>query len=372
MANEGQIRKKTVIPLWDDDSFGVTQASKGRADIPKIKDIKWDVELYTGLRWLPTYCINQIEQTDDKKLVVRALLSAVMWVFQEDKNPVKKGVIRPFSGFEPLTPPAPGEDKEMVDDSENLATNFSGGGTITAGQWRDLIDIDEDELASYLGILCFCIGKQPTQENMTAFNKNRARAATAAVIVEPKIFTEGSSFFTLEVLRKINGSFTAYSSVREHFIRYLAIKIGDLDEGRQSSFARMFMLVADYGVGALAIIKEATMMYEWLEGREDARGTVVKSEFPHLKHSFLAAARGQESIRKAEPYLQPFVKVMFGERFVPEPPANYRRAFAVCKRIMMYSQKTLRRFGGDDPTDEEIRKIQEMFGDLESDSDSDE
>jgi hypothetical protein len=289
------------------------------------------LQVVTGKSETLAFLAWQIVKTSDKKVVMRALSSAIAILFRDSstnftgsaKSPV------PLTGLEPTV-------DEETEDEHILKTNFEDEEPVTAGEIRMLLDCDTDELGAFFGVLCLAGVKALTNENKSAFNERRANAVKAMTIEDLKIFVPDSQFLTDRTLRSVYASFNSLQPVRCHMMRRAATLMGAVHMGPTAAFATMFLLLQDQGMSALRIIKEAVKKFPW-----------IRNDFPEFHPELMAAQNGIRAIAQVEtPGLRPFLKAIWGNNFVPVQYSAINNLLGLCKYVLTETTPTYANYAG--------------------------
>lgn len=275
------------------------------------------------------YLMYQIVVTENKDLVLRALASAIAIIYRDTANYTGSTMASvEITGLAPMVA------DPLVDDSD-INTNLEAAEAAKVRDLRQYMLLDGEEIAAYFGVLCYAGVKKLTSENREAFNEKRVPAVKSMITGNPKIFVTNSPYLHADILNKVYATFTSLQAARAHLIRRVAGRMGGLTMGPQTSFAAMFMLLVDNGFGALRIIKQAVIKYQW-----------IREDFPELAVELSAANEAIKSIKSAPPASRPFLKAIQGSAFVPAAQSDIANLLGVCKFVMSHTVPTYRQFGG--------------------------
>lgn len=320
---------KDLIPFWEDATVEFSGSSL-RTTIPPEPRIGNALQVVRGGHETLALMAYQVAKTEDKKVILRAIASALSCIFEDNTNFTgATSTAVPLTGLAALAGDvAPSEDSLMH-------TNFEDQEAVTAGEMNYLIDADIDELGAYFGMLFMAGTKRLTPQNRTAFNELRVENVRSRIIGDPRIFIPNSIFLDDKVLQRVYATFTSQSSYRYFLVSRAAAKMGTVSSGARSAFASTFMLLSDSGMGALRIIKEATLKYPW-----------IRTDFPELIPELGAASMAQQRVRQAEPAMRPFVKAIWASDFVPMSYQQTSNLLGVCKRVLEQSNPSYVRYNG--------------------------
>jgi len=330
--------------MWDDRTVEVTETLK--KVIPPLPEVTRAVPLVYGQgAGVLSYLALQVLKSEDKFVVMRAIASATITLF---------GVTRNITGSSTAPIQLTGLESvldDAADGATQLTTNFEDEEPVTKDDVLRILDIDTDELGAWFGVLYMAGNKRITDKNRAAFNKNRKSAATAAVVGEAKIFVLDSPFLTDHILQKVYASFLAYGPLRAHMISNSVRMIDNSLMGPVLSFASMFLLMSDFGFGALRIIKEAVIKHPW-----------IRTDFPELQPELHAANEAQQAIKRGAAVDRTFLKAIHGNHFVP---VNYNQIVnltGVCRAVLVRTTPSYKNYGGGKITDKQAARINERLG----------
>lgn len=334
--------------FWEEETTALYE-ERPRSVIPALPQVADPIQTFKSRRGqeklVLAYLACVIRDTDDKMITMRALASAVSVLFSDSSN---------FTGSATTSVDLTGLDilaDDSISNTTTLSTNFDGAPPLQVADVDPYLDADIDEIGGYFGDIFMAGTKRLTTQNATAFNEKRLNVILASTAVPPKIFVAGSSFLDERVLNRVYASFTSLAAIRAQLIHRTAQKVNTIRYGPSVTFMAIFLLLADNGMGTLAVIKEAVLKCPW-----------IRTDFPELRPELEAADRGQKTLRAAEPSLRPFVKVIFGSAFVPVPRNEVQNLFGVCKKVMTHYAPTYRQFGGGVTTPQQDDRIAQRLG----------
>jgi hypothetical protein len=323
----------TKLAAAKDIMSGVTFSASGgvdRSKMPAVPPVTEDLPVYTGDADLLALCMWQIRKSNDRSVIVRALASAAAAILFDKNNftgsPTKSV---PLAGFNDLS--AAG-----VDLTKTAVNNFADGEPVTGAEWVLTASFDETEVAAYYGVLCIAMCSQPIAgAPLNKFNKNRAAAATKAVIGSPKIFIAESPWLSFEVLQKVHASFNMYGPSRCHLITNVLRHRGEFRIGLQENFMDMFFLLTDFGLTNLSIIRDAILRYPW-----------IVTDFEGLESEVKAANDAFLKLSEIDAETRPFAKAMFQNHLVFTAPANIRNLLGICRYALSHTHATYAQYRG--------------------------
>lgn len=330
----------SLVKFWNDDSADI-HPSRLRKDIPEMPKITRDFQVVKGGMETLCFLALQVRKTEVKSVIVRAVASAIMILFEESRN--FTGASSPpvqLSGLEVIT------DETIEDRNQLITTNFNDEEPVSIAEMDALMDVDPDELGSYFGVLCLAAVKALNRQNRSAFNEKRQSAVQATTIGDTKIFVTDSPFLSDAVIQKVYASFNSFLPVRSHIIANTVAKIGATQMGPTLSFTTMFLLLVDQGMSALRIVKEAMVKYPW-----------IRTEFPELMPEIQAAQQGLVSINKGQPHERSFLKAIHGAQYVPVSYQSILNLTGVCKFVLKETTVTYANYDGGAVTESQEVKL---------------
>jgi len=300
-----------------------------RTNAPPIPVVEEDLPTYYGTNDLLSFCMWQVRQSDDKAAVMRAICSAVGSILGVTANLTGSSIAAvELTGYDAV-------GDQDADVNSAAVTNFAGASTVTIGEWRETGAYDTTEMAGYFAVLLLAGCKAPSELNLKAFNENRAAAATRAVKGAKKIFVPASPWLTLEILSGVQASFNAYAPCRVHLINNIVQRVSrGVTMGDVSIFTRLFMLLADFGLTNLVIIKEAILHQPEI------------AALPELRIGLIAAAKAFTALQNIDAPIRPFCKAMFAEALVLAPPADLDLLLRVSRIVLIPIHPTYERYLG--------------------------
>jgi hypothetical protein len=336
-----------LLNFWENDTLDERE-SRLRTTVPPMPEITESLQVVTGKAETLAYLILQTVKSDDKRVIVRALASAIAILFNDSSTN--------FTGSTKAPERLTGLDRVIDDNATDdviLTTNFEDESPVTVGEIRELLDCDNDELGAYFGVLCLAGVKALTNENKSAFNERRAKAVRAVTIDELKIFVADSKYLTDRTLRAIYASFNSLQAIRCHIMQRTATRMGAVHMGPTAAFATMFLLLQDQGMSALRIIKEAVKKFPW-----------IREGFPEFHPELMAAQNGIRAIAQVEtPGLRPFLKAIWGSNFVPVQYAAINNLLGLCRHVLIETTPSYANYrGGARISNEHEQRVMRYLG----------
>jgi len=334
----------TLVKFWNDDKTEI-HPSRLRKNIPEMPKITKDLQVVKGGAETLGYLAIQVKKSTQKHVIVRAIASAVMILFEDNKNYTGSSVVpEDLTGLDVII------DEEITERDVVVTTNFKDAESVTIAEMDAMMDVDPDELGAYFGVLCLAAVKSITKDNRAAFNERRQGAVSATTIGERRIFVSDSEFLADSVIQKVYASFNSYLPVRSHVISNAVGKLERTHMGPTLSFATMFLLLVDQGMSALRIVKEALVKHTW-----------IVEEFPDLKPEINAAQEGLDSINKGRPSERSFLKSIYGASYVPVSYSAIANLTGVCKFVLKESTMSYAHYDGGLVTASQERKLTRLM-----------
>lgn len=334
-----------VFEFWNDDVVDLNP-QRLKKDIPQLPKVDDDFQVVKGKGpEVLAYLILQIMKSEDRRVVIRAMASACSYLMNDSTN---------YTGAKTraveLIGLSPAADENTTPDTA-LVTNFEDAEPVTVGELLNVLQIDDDEVGAYFGVLFLAGNKRANSKNKTAFNEKRKDAATASILGSPRIFVPDSEYLTEPILIKLYASFLSYSPVRANMTSRVIQHLDKAHMGSALSFVNMFLLLVDSGMSALRMIKEAAIKQKWM-----------LTEFADLKPEFQAANNAQIVIRNAPPAERSFLKAIHGNAFVPVNYNDINNLLGVSKEILKRTVPTYANYDGGRITSTQIEVIERRLG----------
>lgn len=334
----------TLVKFWNDDKTEI-HPSRLRKDIPEMPKVSKDLQVVKGGAETLGYLALQVKKSVSKQVIVRAIASAVMILFEDSKNYTGSATVpEDLTGLDVII------DEDITERDVNIVTNFKDAETVKISEMDEMMEIDPDELGAYFGVLCLAAVKSINKDNRAAFNERRQGAVSATTIGDRKIFVSDSPLLADAVIQKVYASFNSYLPIRSHVISNAVAKLDRTHMGPTLSFATMFLLLVDQGMSALRIVKEALVRHTW-----------IVEEFPDLKPEINAAQEGLNSINKGRPSERSFLKSIYGAQYVPVSYTAIQNLTGVCKFVLKETTKSYEHYDGGLVTANQERKLTQLM-----------
>jgi hypothetical protein len=324
--------------FWDDPSVELNE-HRIKKTIPKMPTIEDDVQVVKGKSVAClAFLMLQIQKTKDKAVIMRALASATSMILHDNAN---------FTGssMAPVELNIPDFDGDTPE-STIVSTSFEDAEDVTVGELVNAMDVDEDELGAYFGVLYLAGNKRITAANRSAFNEKRASSATASIIGKARIFIPDSPALADEVLGNVYSAFLSRAPYRAHMVHKVLSHLDKALMGPAQAFMSMFLLLVDNGMSALRIIKEAVLKHPW-----------IRSDFAELMPELAAANEAQKILRQAPGRERSFLKAIHGSNFVPVSYAQIDNLLGVSKEVLKRSTPSYQNYSGGRITDSQLERI---------------
>jgi hypothetical protein len=121
--------------------------------------------------------------------------------------------------------------------------------------------------------------------------------------------------------------------------------------GASLAFASTFLLLVDFGMSALRIIKEAVIKHPW-----------IRTDFPELKPELEAANHAQQLLRRVPGIERSFLKAIHGNAFVPVNYNQIDNLLGVCKEVLKRSTPSYENYSGGRITASQAAKVNNRLG----------
>lgn len=195
---------------------------------------------------------------------------------------------------------------------------------------------DEMEVAAYSGILAFAIGKQPTAENLPAFNANRRNAVTQFMTKsELNIFVDESPFLSLDVLGKVNRAFNSVMNDRSLVMSAIVDADDALVDGTARMFYVLFRLLSGTSLNPLMIVLRFGIKYPGMY-----------KEFPDLETEYHAIHHAIQRFYDTSEARRMYLKVIFGSAYVPVDRNDINHLLGLATFVLKQSDTSLENYQG--------------------------
>jgi len=208
---------------------------------------------------------------------------------------------------------------EMLDDDVGLAMTVSNF-----------------EICAYAGILAYAIAKQPTAQNLEAFNQNRRNVVREYMATgEMQIFIDESKFLDLNTLGKVHRAFNTAIRDRALVISAIVDHDSDLVSGVELMFYSIFRLTAGASLNPLLIVvRYARIYWQFYE------------EFRDLHTEYHAADHALQRFLDVPANQRMYLKVIFGSSYVPVPRDDINKLLGCAVFALQQSESSLANYRG--------------------------
>jgi len=334
--------------FWDDPDPDL-YVDRPRALIPQMPIVGDPIQVYSCVKGHEkaalAYLACVLRDAKEKLTVMTVLASAVSILFGDTSN---------FTGSPTTSIPMKGLEIFSSDTATETAIiqgPFESEVPLTMADVDPYMECDVNELGGYFGVLFVAGSKKVTSLNAAAFNSKRLSAIMAASACPPLIFVPASTFLDEQVLNKVYAAFTAMAAIRCQLVYRTCLKMSTISYGPRVTFAAMFLLLVDQGIGSLNTIRQALQKH-----RE------IVDIFPEVRPELESADKGIKLIRSAETNVRPFVKAIYGASFVPAQQADIGNLLGIARKVMTYYTPTFGNFKGGFTTPAQDAKIAQMLG----------
>ena len=210
-------------------------------------------------------------------------------------------------------------DFEMTDDDVSFAMNVSNF-----------------EICAYAGILAYAIAKQPTAQNLEAFNQNRRNVVREYMATgEMQIFIDESKYLDLATLGKVHRAFNTAIRERALVISAIVEHDSDLVSGTDLMFYAIFRLTAGASLNPLLIIVRYARIYPQFY-----------DEFKDLHTEYHAAHHALQRFLDVPEKQRLYLKVIFGSSYVPVPRGDVNKLLGCAVFALQQSESSLSNYKG--------------------------
>lgn len=199
------------------------------------------------------------------------------------------------------------------------------------------LTLPEHEVAGYAGVLVYAFAKQPTPENQAAFNKNRAPMVMSymAKTDAMDVFVESSKYLDIDKLQEIHRSMNNFIPDRSLLVSRLSDAVSIPRGGATNVFYNMFRLSAHTGLASLMVCTRFLRQFSWLY-----------PEMRELETEIYALAAAMNRFNDVPESFRPYVKVAFGNLYVPVSGDDIRQLFGLAVAVLGRNEPTLERLRG--------------------------
>jgi hypothetical protein len=333
------------VNMWDDTSVELNE-QRLRLNVPTLPSVDRPTQvIHGGGTETLAYLALQILKSQDKDVIMRSIASASSILLRDRSN---------LTGSSTAPIALTGLDRDTLSQMaghDELRTNFEDAETVTNDELMDLMAADPDELGAYFGVLFLAGNKPVTSRNRTAFNERRQSSALASTIGEAIIFVADSVFLSDIILKKVYATFLSRSPMRANMTSRIVQHISKPHMGPALAFMSMFLLLADFGMGALRMIKEAVIKHPW-----------IRSEFAEIKPELQAANKAQQVLRHVAGEERSFLKAIHGNNFVPVNYSQIDNLTGICKEVLKRTVPSYQNYEGGKVTEDQLAKINRILG----------
>ncbi|QUE49141.1 MAG: nucleoprotein [Sclerotinia sclerotiorum negative-stranded RNA virus 9] len=276
----------------------------------------------------------------DNNISVDHVASMYTWMAQTEGPPPRVRRTRPAEpaadGTEQPADIEYSEDGEHAEYPKGNLPAWYKRLDVNPTQLQLALSVSAVELAAYAGILAHCIGKQPTAENMEAFNQRRRPAIQQFIPVgDLVIFTDNSPFLSLELLTKVHRTFNINIAERSVVMSAIIARDTPLVSGPPRMFYTIFRLSAGASLNPLLIIVKFARKYPQMY-----------SLFPELETEYHAAAHALERFFDVNESQRMYLKVIFGSAYIPVKRDDVNSLLGVATFVLQQTETTLQHYKG--------------------------
>jgi hypothetical protein len=192
------------------------------------------------------------------------------------------------------------------------------------------------EICAYAGVLAYAIAKQPTAQNLEAFNQNRRNVVREYMATgEMQIFVDESKFLDLNTLGKVHRAFNTAIKDRALVISAIVDHDSDLVSGVELMFYAIFRLTAGASLNPLLIIVRYARIYPQFY-----------DEFKDLHTEYHAAHHALQRFLDVSEKQRMYLKVIFGSSYVPVPRDDVNKLLGCAVFALQQSESSLANYKG--------------------------
>lgn len=208
--------------------------------------------------------------------------------------------------------------------------------SVNPATFREVFELDEVEKVAYVGILAFAIGKEPTAENLTAFNLKRRSAVQSFLTSDGlSLFVDNSPFLTLEVLTKVHRSMNSFIEDRAAIISAVIANDKTLVSGNPRVFYTLFRLSAGASLNPILIIAKFARKYR-----------MMYEKLPELETEYYAAHDAIEQFTSISERERLYQKVIFGSAYVPVDRGDVQNLLGVAAYALSKTEENYENYKG--------------------------
>lgn len=198
------------------------------------------------------------------------------------------------------------------------------------------MSLDTVETAFYAGVLAFAIGKEPTADNLEAYNSKRSHTVTSYLPDgSPKLFVENSPYLTLDILSKVHRTFNTIVMDRALVMSSIVDNDSPLVSGKARGFYVIFRLNSGVSLNPILMITKFARKYP-----------NFYSEFPDLETEYHAAAHALNRFLDVAEGRRMYLKAIFGSSYVPVDRTDVNELLGVAVCALKQSEPSLANYSG--------------------------
>ncbi|QMP84018.1 hypothetical protein QKS76_gp4 [Cryphonectria parasitica sclerotimonavirus 1] len=197
-------------------------------------------------------------------------------------------------------------------------------------------EVTSMELAAYAGVLAYAIGKQPTAENLAAYNEKRRNAISQFMTSgELQIFVDESPYLTLEILGRVHRAFNSIILDRALVMNAIIDRDHPMISGEPRMFYTIFRLGRGASLNPLLIITRYARKFPHHYGH-----------FPDLHTEFHATAHALQRFFDVAEQRRLYLKVIYGSAYVPVDRRDVDGLLGVAVFALQQTEKSLGNYNG--------------------------
>ncbi|UYZ32460.1 nucleocapsid protein [Alternaria dianthicola negative-stranded RNA virus 1] len=360
------INRPIPTSFVNQSTYGVN-TNLNRDRLPKIPDnVQVDLEaILSGKSNVPSrIALAGIQVAEDHNDIIRLVIGAMLDASKTTATAAKlKNVWKDINERDLLawglnrltgvTSSSVAEESPSGEDPVSVAlpptTRSSTNHFPTAGlpMWVTELEMTDDdvgfamtvsnfEICAYAGVLAYAIAKQPTAQNLEAFNQNRRNVVREYMATgEMQIFIDESKFLDLNTLGKVHRAFNTAIKDRALVISAIVDHDSDLVSGVELMFYAIFRLTAGASLNPLLIIVRYARIYPQFY-----------DEFKDLHTEYHAAHHALQRFLDVSEKQRMYLKVIFGSSYVPVPRDDVNKLLGCAVFALQQSESSLANYKG--------------------------
>ncbi|AWY11023.1 gp2 [Sclerotinia sclerotiorum negative-stranded RNA virus 3-A] len=331
----------------DKDTYGVNiEANRDRLPVIDLTRNCEYSDIFVSVTDLPVrMCLAGLQHAEDSddiaKLIIGALISAsgvnhstarLANPFKDTATDIKNWVISRFSHV----PVEDASEADLPPLSDSCIPKWYDELEVPDEAILFAYGVDSMEVAAFAGILAIAVAKQPTPENLDAFNLKLLNVISQFMPSgELKVFTDNSPYLSHAVLSKVNKTFNSIIRDRALVMSSIVDKDDPMVSGTQRMFYVMFRLTFGASLSPLLLITKYARKYPQFF-----------KEFRDLETEYFAAAHALQRFLDTSTKRRMYLKVIFGSAYIPIDRNDINELLGVAVFALSQQESTLGQYAG--------------------------